>query len=260
MEMFFKSLLSNRDQLSELEKQVLNYFMEKPEIIELYTLEEISEKIFVSTATISRTCKKLGFTGFQELKYSFLAHREQKHREPEEVQPQRTLIEHIQRYERELKNSLSLIGRGITEELIQLIYNSNHIEFFGVGSSLPLCVEGARKMTFANRIATARSDWDELRVVAKNLSEQDLAIIVSLSGETLHIIEYANILNENNVPILAIIGNENSRLEKIASCALTVPLQTTYYNDVDMSSRFPLSLIIDLLILELINRQKIDVR
>src|SRR5699024_12160242 len=68
----------------------------------------------------------------------------------------------FQRYEREFKNISSVIGHGITDELIQLIYKSNHIEFFGMGSSLPICVEGARKMTFANRIATARSDWDEI--------------------------------------------------------------------------------------------------
>lgn len=256
MDVFFKSLLSVRDQLSDLEKQVLDYFLENPEIIETHTLEEISEKIFVSTATISRTCKKLGFNGFQEWKYSFLTHREQIHSEIKDIQTEPSINEHIKRFEREFKASMSVIGCGINDELINQICKSNHVEFFGVGSSLPLCVEGARKMTFANRIATARSDWDELRVVAKNLNEQDLAIIVSLSGETLHIIDYANILQKNNVPILAIIGNENSRLEKIASFILTSPLQTTYYNDVDMSSRFPLSMIIDLLILELINYQE----
>lgn len=59
MDTFFKSLVAVHDELSNLEKQVLDYFLKKPEIIATHTLEEIAEKVFVSTATISRTCKKV---------------------------------------------------------------------------------------------------------------------------------------------------------------------------------------------------------
>lgn len=257
MNTFFKRLLLQRDKLSDLEQQVLNFFLEKPEMIENHNLQELSDKMFVSTATISRTCKKLGFSGFQEMKYSFLAYREENVTDIHEVKNKSSVSRHIKRFEADMEKNLSEIGNGITDELINLIKNSQHVEFFGVGSSLPICIEAARKMTFAGRIATARSDWDELRIVAKNLFKNDLAIVISLSGETLHIIEYVNILNKNKVPVVAITGNERSHLEKLADVTLTTDLNTTYYNNVDMSSRFPLNMIIDLIVLELINKDKV---
>jgi len=255
MNPFFKSLLKHRDELSDLEQQVLNYFLEKPNMIETHTLQELSEEIFVSTATISRTCKKLGFSGFQEMKYSFLKYREENTNDIQEIPNKSSVNKQLKRFEEEMNTNLTKIGNGITDKLINQIKNSQHVEFFGVGSSLPVCIEAARKMTFAGRIATARSDWDELRVVAKNLTKSDLAIVISLSGETLNIVEYVNILKDNNVPIVAITGNEGSQLHKLADETLIADIRTTYYDKVDMSSRFPLNLIINLLVIELINRE-----
>lgn len=249
MNTFFKSLILDRDKLSTLEKQVLNYMLEKPEQVENHTLEELSQMMFVSTATISRTCKKLGFSGFQELKFALSNHRENNPKESQNIQFS-SVGKHLERFNEEMTLNIEKIGTGINKEVIELIINSNHIEFFGVGSSLPVCIEGARKMTFAGRIATARSDWDELRVVAQNLTPNDLAIVVSLSGETLHIIEYANILKNRDVPILTISGNEESHLDEFATCSLNAQLQPHYYQDIDMSSRFPLNMIIDLIVLE----------
>ena len=214
MEGFFKKIFPKTKYLSGLEKQVFHFFVENPQILESSTMQEISDRIFISTATISRTCKKMGFNGFQEFKYSFTNYLKQNHKGMDLTNGIPSVQEQITKYKRELEYSLSIIGKGITDEVINLIINSNRIEFFGVGGSLPLCIEGARKMTFANCIATARSDWDELRVVAQNLNSNDLAIVISFTGETKHIIEYATYLDKNNVPILAIVGSENSHLKK----------------------------------------------
>lgn len=248
MDIFFKKLLSERDKLSDLEKQVLAYMMEKPEMVTTNTLEELSKELFVSTATISRTCKKLGFDGFQGLKFSLIQYKEEyaPQDKPNEVQE---MTDHLDRFKREMQENLDKLKCLPLDEVLSLLNQSNHVEIFGVGSSLPLCLEAARKLTFAGRLATARSDWDELRVVANMLTKEDLAIIVSMSGETLHIIEYANLLKQHDVPILAIVGRENSRLEKLSTLCIHAYLESYYVEEVDMSSRFPFHLAIDLITL-----------
>lgn len=70
MQIFYKRLLKKRETLSLLEKQVLEYILSHPEKVISMSLKQVSEKTFVSTATISRTCKQLGYAGFQELKYT----------------------------------------------------------------------------------------------------------------------------------------------------------------------------------------------
>lgn len=245
-----KIISVNRSKLSNLEQQVLDFIIEKPERVENINIEEFAEQIFVSTATISRTCKKLGFNGFQELKFLLTQHRLSNPNDKYALNENLPIAIHLDRFYQEMKVNIEKVGLGINAEIINVIKESHHVEFFGVGSSLPVSIEGARKMTFAGRIATARSDWDELRIVAGLLSKDDLAIIISLSGETLHVIEYANILKNNGTPILAIVGSENSQLEDLSTYTLKAQLHSLYFKEVDMSSRFPLNMILDLLIIE----------
>lgn len=55
---FFKKLIAKRKDLSNLELQVLDYILKYPNKVSELNIDEFSEKIFVSTATVSRTCKK----------------------------------------------------------------------------------------------------------------------------------------------------------------------------------------------------------
>nr|WP_269479289.1 SIS domain-containing protein [Brochothrix campestris] len=127
---------------------------------------------------------------------------------------------------------------------------SRSIEFFGVGASLPLCLEASRKLTFAGKLSSARSDWDELEIVSQRLTSADLAIIISYSGETEHVVRYATALNERHVPIISLIGNANSSLEKRSVVTLRAHVTNAYYGELDMTSRIPFHVILELVLLE----------
>lgn len=54
--------------LTESEKQIADFIENNPRIVVNLSLEELSEKCFVSQASIIRLCKKLGTKGFAEFK------------------------------------------------------------------------------------------------------------------------------------------------------------------------------------------------
>lgn len=249
MNTFIKSLLLKREKLSVLEEEVLDYILERPEIIEQKTLEELSNIMFVSTATISRTFKKLGFSGFQEFKFALISHNNEITLESNSSQ-KHSLANHLDHFERELNLNINHLRNQDISKVVELLKKSKRVEFFGVGASLPLSIEGARKLTFAGLISSGRSDWDELRIVAQNMDEDDVAILISMSGETLHIIEYANILMSNNVPIITITGNDNNHLIQLATIPLVVEIQSCYYGNIDMSSRTSMNMLLDMIVLE----------
>lgn len=153
----------------------------------------------------------------------------------------------------EVDQTLSHLNKENLSKGADYLIKSNRVEFFGVGASLPSCLDAARKLTFSGRIANAREDWDELRAVAHSLTPDDVAILVSYSGETIHIIEFATILKERNVPIIGIIGTDNSQLEQLASLTYQAKITNCYYGDVDMSSRIPLNLVLEFLIIHYLN-------
>ena len=70
MQVFLKRLSQHRERLSQLELEVLEYILHHPEMVVQLNVDELAKRLFVSTATISRTCQQLGFRGFQDMKYS----------------------------------------------------------------------------------------------------------------------------------------------------------------------------------------------
>ncbi|MDN6626863.1 MAG: SIS domain-containing protein, partial [Pisciglobus halotolerans] len=147
-----------------------------------------------------------------------------------------------------LKETLKEINSYNITKAASLIKSSNHIELFGVGASLPSSIDIARKLTFTGKLASARSDWDELRVVANHLNKDDLAILISHSGETLHLIEYATILKRSEVPFILLVGTSDSYIESLATLTLYGYSESVYYGDIDMSSRFTIYLLMDLVL------------
>ena len=254
MQTFYKRLLQKRETLSLLEKQVLEYILSHPEKIIQMNLSQVSKETFVSTDTISRNCKKLGYAGFQELKYTLSQYvKTEKQQLPLSFSSITGIEEMAERIRVEVDQTLSHLNKENLSKGADYLIKSNRVEFFGVGASLPSCLDAARKLTFSGRIANAREDWDELRAVAHSLTPDDVAILVSYSGETIHIIEFATILKERNVPIIGIIGTDNSQLEQLASLTYQAKITNCYYGDVDMSSRIPLNLVLEFLIIHYLN-------
>ena len=66
--MFFDNLKNNYDKLSISEQQAIDYLM-KQDNIEHTTLKEIKQAVLISSSTVIRACKKLGYNTFIDLKY-----------------------------------------------------------------------------------------------------------------------------------------------------------------------------------------------
>ena len=138
----------------------------------------------------------------------------------------------------------------------ELIHESPRIEFFGVGNSLFPCLEAAKKLTFAGKWCNARTDWDDLEVTAQSMSGTDLAFLVSYSGETRSILHFARTLKANRVKMISLTGPHPNRLEKMADIALKGHMTDCCFGNLDLCSRFPMNLLLDLVIIEYIRRWK----
>ena len=60
--------LFGKKKLTESEKQIIDFIESNPRLVINLSLEELSEKCYVSQASIIRLCKKLGTKGFAEFK------------------------------------------------------------------------------------------------------------------------------------------------------------------------------------------------
>ncbi|MCP3738237.1 MurR/RpiR family transcriptional regulator [Rossellomorea sp. BNER] len=255
MQTFFKRLLQHRDDLSTLEKQVLDFFVQNPERVLQVKLDELSKDLFVSTATISRTCQQIGFRGFQDFKYALEKNKE--HEEENSItKPSSFFPTHKKRFIKDMELTLSYIDEDKIEQVANEIHQSTHVELFGMGNSLPPCVDAAKKLMLAGKICNAREDWDELKSVASIMGSNDLAILVSNSGETKNMLRFADILKDRNVKTVAITGRHHNQLQEKVHLSLHSHITTAYFGELDMCSRFPLSLVLDFIILAYLKKVK----
>ncbi|GLI55337.1 N-acetylmannosamine kinase [Propionigenium maris DSM 9537] len=63
-----KKIASSLSKMTEKEKQVAKFFLEELESISIYTVDQISERLNVSKATVVRTTKKIGFKGYLDFR------------------------------------------------------------------------------------------------------------------------------------------------------------------------------------------------
>ncbi|EUJ36710.1 helix-turn-helix domain, rpiR family protein [Brochothrix campestris FSL F6-1037] len=223
--------------------------MAQPELFITSTIDAVAKRLFISTATISRCCKQLEFAGYQQFKFAVAQALEHETELVVDVKTE-SLTSQAERIEREINATITNLSANKVAAAVSHIMASRSIEFFGVGASLPLCLEASRKLTFAGKLSSARSDWDELEIVSQRLTSADLAIIISYSGETEHVVRYATALNERHVPIISLIGNANSSLEKRSVVTLRAHVTNAYYGELDMTSRIPFHVILELVLLE----------
>lgn len=242
-------LQKKRNDLSELEKRVLDFILNDYELIATMTIDDIANRLYVSTATVSRCSRKLGYEGFRELKYTLIQN-QTKLKKSKEVQNfsaeiNEFMIENVNN----LQNTINDINIKDLETAVTYINRAQVIEIISVGASLANGLDLSRKLTFLGQIAHARTDWDELEAISHNLNDDCLAICISSSGETSYMINYAKKLKSKHVPIISIVSNRNSQLAQLSTIALIAKTNNIYIGNVDLSSRHATIFIIDLILM-----------
>ncbi|MGX7109476.1 MurR/RpiR family transcriptional regulator [Facklamia miroungae] len=245
MKNFKNQLVKRSGELSELENKILEFLLDNLQVINDLSIEDIAQELYVSTASISRTTKKLGFEGYREFKFFVNQTIETndymfdiKRKEANELLYKKHLHE-------EIENVFKHIDRERIITAANMIHQANSIEIISMGASTSAGNDLSYKLLTLNKKAAARIDWDELEIISKNLNPNDLAILISLSGETKGILNYAKNLVSNRTPVLSIVGTKNSTLEKITKNTIIAVSKPNYIGKIDMSSRVPMLIIID---------------
>ncbi|MGK0550674.1 MurR/RpiR family transcriptional regulator [Enterococcus faecalis] len=233
-----------RTNLSKIENEVLDYIFVHLAQIPVKTIYEVAAELFVSTATISRTAKHLGYQGFQELKYAI--EQSQNEMEINELHHFQVITQQIIA---NVNESFQQMDEAKVTQTVAMLHQANTIEVIGLGGSFPVATDFARKLTFLGKKAYARSDWDEQEAAVQNLSVNDLAIFISFTGETKGILTYATIAHKRQIPVISVISSKGSNLEKLSTITLFAKGTTRYHEQVDLNSRISTICVFDTVLL-----------
>ena len=246
-------------ELRKSEKKVADYILANKIKIEKMGLEEIAENSKVSTPTVIRFTKALGYEGFKDFKTELLKSGRQNQNDYDNIDLLLDL--HITKNDnledipiklvgltiKALEETLKFLNYEIYEEAIKLITNANIIDIYGVGNSGSIGNDFASKLLRIGLNCRAYSDNHLQQLCACHLGKKDLAIAISHSGETKDTVDALRIAKESGAKTLVLTNFKASVITKYADISLfTGDTESTFYSET-MSSRMSQLALVDML-------------
>jgi DNA-binding MurR/RpiR family transcriptional regulator len=228
--------------LNELEMAVYKYIVQHFEEIDQLTIRELSAACHVSTSTILRCITKLGYRGYSELKYAICQKKEQDARAFDLFYDATIQVNTF------LKKVNNEDYRKFIQPAVELILSARHVAFSGIGTSGILGTYGSRY--FANLGINAYSIVDPFLPVPSRGMENTLAIILSVSGETIQMIKQTEDFKRYGAKVLSITNDEKSTIAQMADYNISyyMPVVSGVKEvDLNLTTQVPVITLIELL-------------
>lgn len=194
--------------------QIADYILHN-EFSDTLSIQSLAHSCNVSIATISRFTKILGLNNFQSLKMALINRKGNisiYHGIDEDDSYSEIANKVFSANKSALNSTASLLTDEALKKAVSYIMNADTLYFFGLGASGIVAQNGYHKFLRTAIKVDNTIDYHMQLMQATRLSKKDCAIIISHSGENKDIIEIAQVLKDNNVPIVVITSFGNSTL------------------------------------------------
>lgn len=203
----------------EIAKIILNNI----NIISDISIVELSELCFVSTATLSRFFKHMGYENFQDFKK--IASMKFKIEDDYSDELKHTAInnpnEALEYYTKSIKDNITYTFQSldlrILDSIINLIHDSKSVGVFGTQIFYSSALLLQHKLILNGKFVQAYSSSLEQLQCAKEMNDKSVAIIISVEGSYMYrSMDIIDELKKNNVKTILITQNVNSKFASIA--------------------------------------------
>lgn len=243
---------------SPTEKKVVDFILENGILIKDMTIREITQKNFSSPAILIKISKKMGFSGWNELKKAFLKDCQYLDSHFDNIDANvpfkrndgiTTISNKIATlYQTTIKDSLTLLGHDALDRAIKLIDDCAEIKIFGNNINLLISQDFSHKMNRIKYHTSISSIDGEQLFDACNCREDTCAVVISYSGETQRVLEILPILKRRKIPIIALTSLGDNSLAKQADCVLNITTREKLYSKIgNMSPNVSIIFTLDVL-------------
>lgn len=244
-----------RNFVGNAERTVAEYLLQNPNEVMECNIRELAAKIYVSPSTIVRLCKKTGFDGYRDFRqaviYELALQQNNKDITPNDVGKEDSLEKIIEKITyrniASLEETLNILDIEKFKQCVELIYSCRHLLVFGIGASQCVAKDAYLKFLRVNKICFVNEDYHSQLVMAQNAKAEDLAIIISYSGETEEMIKCMEYLKQNQTPMIAITRLAPSAIDALATYSLYTSSSESLYRSGAISSRITQLNMIDIL-------------
>ncbi|WP_182200241.1 MurR/RpiR family transcriptional regulator [Paraliobacillus salinarum] len=229
-----------QDLFSQAEAEIIKYMFEQRENIEDQTAKQIAESTYTHPSTLIRIAKKLGYSGWIEMKNIFLEEIDYLNSHFQDIDANypfdandnvMTVASKMATLNQiTISDTLSLIDHNELQQVSALLNRSSQIKIFSQYNNLLLCYDFKSKMIkIGKQINLCVGDaYDE----AMNCDADTCAIVISYTGETNDVTGVLPVLRKQNTPIIALTSIGENTLSRHADYVFRITTREKLYSKI----------------------------
>lgn len=236
-----------RIKFTDIDNKIADYFYNRQPVA---NIGDISERIGVSTASVTRFCKKIGVNNFKELLYLY-------QQKLDLQEPLRNT--HGSLYYDYLEMVKGVEGRlslDTVSDIVGEIYKHRIIHVFGFGYSALAAADFKFRFTRLGKFVEIVQDDSSMRMITSLLNSDSLVLILSLKGKNKKMIENVQEMTSRGIKVFAITGNEKSKLVEHATVSLLTASLSGEESTGMISGQIPILMVIDHIYVNYVSKYK----
>lgn len=233
------------------EKKIADWLIDHPADLISLSISEVASVCGCGDATVIRFAKRLGLSGYQELKINIARELGSNVTGNLSFTKEDTAIDiynkHIADIKITLDDTRSTLDPETLMDCARALLQAKTISIIGLGNSAPVAQDAAHKFLRAGFHASAYSDNHMQMIIASHLGSGDVVLAISHSGSSVDIISALDKAKSNGATTICITNHGKSPIVKHSDYQLFTNAQETRHSILAMTSRIAQLAVIDTL-------------
>nr|WP_319776278.1 MurR/RpiR family transcriptional regulator [uncultured Sphaerochaeta sp.] len=249
------TIRSKYNTLSAKEKKIADFILEHPKESVNPSIEKLAERIGISESTMVRFARKLGYSGYQRFRIALARETIPKNEQVFEtgiLEGEEVVDMVFKNAQRTLSETLVAIDRTAIKKSATLIAQARSVFLMGLGGSNTLAQDAYHKFIRTGINCQYAADFHMQLMLASQATKDDVALIVSHTGEGYDTLALAEELRNNGAKLLILTSNARSPLAKLGDLVLSVSPCCSKIVAESFSARITSLVLIDVLYVEIL--------
>lgn len=226
--MSLRHQLETHEHLTINEHAIRQFLLDHPTQVLTCSIYDFAKATHTSPATVVRFCQKMGYSGFKEFKLAWAQATSDNN--PSTLLPFFPCDTPLETAQKIAQLSIDIIQKtqlNLSEQqlstAISMLTHARHSFGIGVSECFLCLTDFQSKLLKIGHFLNLVPLQAEQFYLAAHSKKDDVALIVSYSGETAEIINDALLFQRNKTPIIALTSSKESTLSQLATLTFILP-------------------------------------
>lgn len=205
------------------------------------SIVKLSELANVSTATVVRTMKKQGYSGYTAFRQKLILAQQDTAKYDVLTHASKEIRSVILKNETEVSKTLQQLDFGTIEDSVQKLHDAKKIYIFARGLSELIAREMLIKFQLLGKNTEMHDDPNIIRTISKRIRSDEVVILITLNGQTAEIVTAAQNLAANDITIITFTTDQQAPVVAYSDLVfLGYKSGLSYFPEYEVRSRLPL--------------------